>query len=341
MPKISQLSINNSPLLGNEIALINKNGVTQVTSISSIGSGGSNVSTLSGNWQNTYTIMQANSAEFFTNTENTVSALLSATDEEIQSILPNVLEVDYIELADQSSNTIQDNRLGQKGGVLYFGNSPVTDFGAQVKNFSAGIDTSIWWNFPLATFTIPAGLTGDTSKFCRFDIDATFIYGSPLSGVSVNNLDICLCLVTQSEYALLSSNNLRPTGSLIIDLGGSFVGFTGNIVSLRGSLLMSYNNLFTFNPLFALSDNIIKFSSQSSSFPGHVGGMTNNESYFIGADATGSVGLSAVDQQEVIRLMLIPTDAYNPDPNSNRYIDIFSVIATGTAKFYPDYQPNT
>jgi hypothetical protein len=42
-----------------------------------------------------------------------------------ETLRPNVLELDYIELADQSGFTIPENSLGRKGNVPYFGESPI------------------------------------------------------------------------------------------------------------------------------------------------------------------------------------------------------------------------
>jgi hypothetical protein len=43
-----------------------------------------------------------------------------------ETLRPNVLELDYIELADQSGFTIPENSLGRKGNVPYFGELPIT-----------------------------------------------------------------------------------------------------------------------------------------------------------------------------------------------------------------------
>lgn len=52
--------------------------------------------------------------------------LSSISDAFWETLRPNVLELDYIELADQSGFTIPENSLGRKGNVPYFGESPIT-----------------------------------------------------------------------------------------------------------------------------------------------------------------------------------------------------------------------
>lgn len=43
-----------------------------------------------------------------------------------EGIKPNTIELDYIELADQTGFTIPENSLGRKGNVPYFGEIPIT-----------------------------------------------------------------------------------------------------------------------------------------------------------------------------------------------------------------------
>ena len=64
MPKISQLTPATLPIVGNEVAIFNQNGSTFSSVLSNFIGGGSNVSSLSANWQNTYTSFSTNSADY-------------------------------------------------------------------------------------------------------------------------------------------------------------------------------------------------------------------------------------------------------------------------------------
>jgi hypothetical protein len=64
MPKISQIPSATLPIIGNEVAIINQNGSTYSSVLSNFIGRGSDVSTLSANWQNTYTTFSSNSANY-------------------------------------------------------------------------------------------------------------------------------------------------------------------------------------------------------------------------------------------------------------------------------------
>jgi hypothetical protein len=82
--------------------------------------------------------------------------------------MPDEQTAEAVILADMTGYSIPSNALGQKGGVLHFGNTPAFDI-AQVFNTSVlNNGTAV-----LASFNIPAALMVDGQVF-RVDFDAFF-----------------------------------------------------------------------------------------------------------------------------------------------------------------------
>lgn len=87
--------------------------------------------------------------------------------------LKDTLEVDYITLTDHTGLTIPASTLGQKGGVAYFGNSPISDF--KTLRFVTGKTATgtAETRFLLGSIAVPASfntLNNTTSVKFEFNI---------------------------------------------------------------------------------------------------------------------------------------------------------------------------
>jgi hypothetical protein len=88
--------------------------------------------------------------------------------------LPETLEVDYVELQDQTGLEIPDHSLGRKGDELYFGNSPVL---TPNQRFSGSISTGV---STLGTFNIPAAVMVEAGELW---LELDLHYFTSVSGV--------------------------------------------------------------------------------------------------------------------------------------------------------------
>lgn len=249
-----------------------------------------------------------------------VSAMESATEEQKQALLPETIEVDYIETADQSGFEIPAGAYSQKGGVPYFGNAPIVAGGGQTRNFFRGIIDSNWATTPLATFSLPAGITGNASKFCRLDLDLSVLNSSALPA-GVNNFDVAVALLFQNEFNSIVATRL---GVFILDLGGSIGPDNRTLVSAKGSFLFGNELSGQFNPS---AENAIKYSKSPNSSPGVANIIESDADYYAGQGA----GPAVIGAAETLRLMIVPQPTYTN----------MAVRVSGTATFYSDYQPNS
>jgi len=86
--------------------------------------------------------------------------------------LKDTLEVDYISLTDQTGLTIPSATLGQKGGIAYFGNNPISDF--RTLRFITGKTATgtTETRFLLGSIAIPASFnTLNNNTAVRFKLD--------------------------------------------------------------------------------------------------------------------------------------------------------------------------
>jgi len=88
--------------------------------------------------------------------------------------LKDTLEVDYISLTDHTGLTIPAETIGQKGGIAYFGNSPISDF--RTLRFFAGKTATgtTETRFLLGSIAIPVSFNVlNTHTAVRFKLDIT------------------------------------------------------------------------------------------------------------------------------------------------------------------------
>jgi hypothetical protein len=162
--------------------------------------------------------------------------LAAMTEEQKRLILPNTALVDYVQLQNFAGYTVPPNSLGQKDGVLYFGDSPlqagsskqVIDVYALVNNTLAGPNR---WNRSLGTFDVAPG-EFLANNFFLLEFDLHFLFSSGEAPAS-NEAALFASLVFDNE---LVDIEVTLAGALMVDICPFVAG--RERVTLRGSWLL-------------------------------------------------------------------------------------------------------
>jgi hypothetical protein len=157
--------------------------------------------------------------------------------------LPEIVEVDYITLTDQSAGTIPNYALGRKGETPYFGNSPLVS--GVNRYFSDSLATDVIpTRVELAEFPIAAESMVVGSRFyLELDIAMDFQTGTP----AAEDVWIQIDFGAQADFTLgesilvacgaTQSQAFKLQGVIELHAVGGDVGFSG--LPLRGVALMS------------------------------------------------------------------------------------------------------
>lgn len=251
MPKISQIDTASTPLSGRETFILNQNGTTYTASLSDISEyagGGSDVSSLSGNWQNTYTTYASNSASYAkTNVDNNFTTRQRFTSGNITlgtltlSGYTNYDNIFYVSSGTNhiglsagsgSSSSMGSNYMGGEAGLgALFGaysnfmgyRSGYTTNGAQYSNFigySAGYDAD---NSEYSNFIgFGAGYEANDSPNCNFIGSNSGFGGSSVtvsnfigvnSGYEATNASNCNFIGYNAGYGAINAINCNFIGT--------------------------------------------------------------------------------------------------------------------------------
>jgi hypothetical protein len=205
-----------------------------------------------------------------------VSAMESATEEQKQALLPETIEVDYIETTDQSGFTIPDGAFGQKGGVPYFGNEPIRS--AREERFINAFITDTTsggtrWNRSLGDFPVPANLLNNGLANFLLEADLVIQYNAGIAPTP-GTLGVVFGLAHQHELDSLAANKAV---ALSADVGPLVSGRTTVQVRLRWLLTGNGNGLLAGGLAETLKSDLSSATSASTTRP-----MLLDEEYGVG-----------------------------------------------------------
>lgn len=252
-------------------------------------------------------------------TETLLEVVEELTQEEKQLFLPETIEVDYIQTANQSGFTIPEGAFSQKDGVPYFGNNPIVPGAGQTHRFATGVNQANWLTKQLGTFNIPAGLIGNSAKYLCVEFDLILKYETIIP--TYTTFDMTLCLLTGQEFAAI---NTERVGIFFMD-AGSEAG--KNLQSIRGSMILQYNHEGNQVQNAMPVANLFGTFFQSSAYPGVPRVIEVDTDVILNS----GLGFSnASGEADTLTLMLVPQASFTS----------FTILVQGSCTVYPDFNPN-